>query len=1027
MRANRFALLSGLISLCVAGLPGQSLYNKPVKVLGDPNFIGTASTPLAYDSFGPNVVEGREFDQPLGIALDTSVSPPIIYVADTSNNRVLAFQYKTQLTAGAQADLVLGQPDRFSTLARGPGTSLTTGLRAPTGMAVDNNGNLYVADTGNNRIVRYPTPFNQPAGYQFPDLIIGQTSFTSANANSGGESATSLNLAGSYISHTALAFDAAGNLWVTDTGNHRVLRYPANLLKPYQNGPAADTVIGQGKFTTSGAPTSRTDKTGVYFPVGIAFDTSGRMLVADGLARVLVYAANPTTNAAAIRMLGVDVPTQANPNPASVSATNIGSPAGVAANGSNIFVADPGNSRVMVYETVDTWKAESLQFSPIALGVVGQPAFATSGANMGGLPSATTLNLPVDVAFAGGELFVSDNANNRVVVYPSASSGTSQTASRVIGQLDFPYNAPNLAEGKEFNLAGSLSNGVSGSAVLDFSTSPPHLYVADTVNNRVLGFNDFRHLATGQKADLVIGQPDFSSTARNYPSNSNTSPTQQSLNNPSSLAVDSVGNLYVADTFNGRVLRFPAPFLSGTTAMESADLVLGQRDFGSNVTDATARTLTAPVSLAFTQAGADTTQTSSGYLLVADANQSRVLIFPKPFSNGLAATKEIGQASFTSVTTGSDANHLTNPFAVAVDPVDRVLIADTGNRRIQVFDTVGNLPAVYPAPSFSITNGLSAPLSIGMAASGQFWVADANANQVLHFASIDQLPLKNYTSDAAQPAISPRSAFVDSFSNLLIADGLNRVLYFAPGLAAVNAANYISGKALAPGAFAAVFPDVSTNVIAPGSGSATSFPLPTTVADTQVLVNGNASPLFFVSPGQINLPLSMGLPTSGTVDVQVLRQSTGQVYGIAELSLNTASPALFTLTGTGSGQVAAINVTDGTVNSSKNPVARGQYVTLFGTGQGFVPNAPPDGQASSGPVPTIYLPQILLAGSLLVPNSGIQYSGLAPSLAGVWQINFQIPATAPTGGAVPIKVLMNSIPSDNLQVPGQISVTIAIK
>jgi len=1027
LRANRLALLSGLILLCVSGLFGQALYNKPVKVLGDPNFIGTAATPLAYDSLGPNVVEGREFDQPLGIALDTSVSPPIVYVADTSNNRVLAYQYKTQLTAGSQADLVLGQPDRFSTIAKGPGTAFTTGLKNPTGMVVDGSGNLYVADTGNNRILRYPTPFSQPAGYQFPDLIIGQSSFTSATANSGGESATSLNLTGSYISHTALAIDAAGNLWVTDTGNHRVLRYPAGLLNAYQNGPAADTVIGQGKFTTSGTGASRTDKTGIYFPVGLAFDTTGRMLLADGYARVLVYAASPTTNAPAIRILGVDVPTQTNPNPASVSTVNIGNSAGVAANSSNIFVSDVGNSRVMIYGTVDTWQAESIQFSPLAIGVVGQPAFATSSVNQGGLPSATGLNFPVDLAFAGGELFVSDSGNNRVLVYPSAATGTSQTASRVIGQLDFPYNAPNLVEGKEFDLAGSTSNGVSGSAVLDFSASPPHLYVADTVNNRVLGFNDFRHLATGQRADLVIGQPDFSSTVKNYPSNLDTSPSQQSLDNPSGLAVDSAGNLYVADTFNGRVLRFPAPFASGQTAMEKADMVIGQLDFGSNVTDTTARTLNAPVSLAFSQAGADATQTSNGYLLVTDANQSRVLLFPKPFSSGMSATKEIGQASFASTTTGSDANHLTNPIGMAVDPLDRVLIADTGNHRIQVFDTVENLPAVYPAPSFSITNGLNTPLSIGMAPSGQFWVADAAGNQLLHFASIDQLPLKNYTSDTTLQANSPRSAFVDTFSNLLIADGINRVLYFAPSLAAVNAANYISGKALAPGAFAAVFPGLSTNVIAPGTGSATSFPLPTTLADAQVLVSGNPAPLLFVSPGQINLPLPMGLPTGGTVDVQVVRSSTGQVYGIAEMSLNTASPALFTLTGTGSGQVAALNVVDGTVNSSKNPAARGQYVTIFGTGQGFVPNAPPDGQAATGPVSTPNLPQILLAGSLLVPDSGIQYSGLAPSLAGVWQINFQIPATAPTGGAVPIKVLMNSIPSDNQQVPGQISVTIAIK
>ena len=79
----------------------QGLFVKPVKVLGDPAFIGTASNPTQIEGNGPNVVEGREMSTPFGIALDTSVSPPIVYMADTGNNRVLGFQYATQLTAGS--------------------------------------------------------------------------------------------------------------------------------------------------------------------------------------------------------------------------------------------------------------------------------------------------------------------------------------------------------------------------------------------------------------------------------------------------------------------------------------------------------------------------------------------------------------------------------------------------------------------------------------------------------------------------------------------------------------------------------------------------------------------------------------------------------------------------------------------------------------------------------------------------------------------------------------------------------------
>jgi uncharacterized protein (TIGR03437 family) len=896
---------------------------------------------------------------------------------------------------------------------------------------VDNAGNLYVADSGNNRILRYPKPFSQPSGYQFPDLIIGQNSFSTSTGNSGGVKANTLLLSnGSFFPHTGLTFDSAGNLWVTDTGNNRVLRFPASVLVANQNGPSADTAVGQADLVSSVAVTARTIKSGLSNPTSVSFDSAGNMLVADGLDRVVVYAAGSIgTNVTASRILGVAVPTASQPNPPAVSAINVGNVTSVLASGNNVIVVDNGNNRILVYPPVSQWPFESTQYSPAATAVVGQNSFSASMANQSGPSSAATLSGPVDIAAAGAELFVADSGNHRVLVFPFGLTGPAGSASRVIGQLDFPYNAPNLVEGKEFFTAGPLSS-ASGSAILDLSATPPHLYVADTGNNRILGFNDFTHAVNGQKADLVIGQPDLLHTMVNYPSNVATTPNAQGLNSPSSLAIDSAGNLYVADTFNARILRFPAPFASGTTNLESADLVIGQTDFSSSVPDATAVTMSAPIALALTVEGANASITNSGYLVAADANQNRVLFFPKPFSDGMSATKVLGQPSFTSTASGPLPASLASPRGVAVDPEDRILVADTGNSRVQVFGSVQSVPAFLAAPSFSLSAGLTSPVSIGVAQSSQFWVADAAQNQLLHYPSIDQLPIMNYKSDATQPAVSPRSSFVDPYNNLLVADGINRIVYFAPALGVVNAANYISGRPLAPGAFAAIFPAISTNILASGTGSATSFPLPTTLADTQVLVNNNASALFFVSPGQINLPLSMSLATGGTVDLQVLRQSTGQVYGGAEVPLSSASPGLFTIGGTGSGQVAAINAVDGSINSATNAVVRGQYVSLFGTGQGFVTNAPPDGQAGTGPVPTAMNPQILLGSApnaAYVPDTNIQYSGLAPALAGVWQINFQVPMTAQAGNDVPIIVLMNSIPSDNPSVPGQIATTISIK
>jgi uncharacterized protein (TIGR03437 family) len=230
---------------------------------------------------------------------------------------------------------------------------------------------------------------------------------------------------------------------------------------------------------------------------------------------------------------------------------------------------------------------------------------------------------------------------------------------------------------------------------------------------------------------------------------------------------------------------------------------------------------------------------------------------------------------------------------------------------------------------------------------------------------------------------------------------------------------------LAPGTIAAVFPSIGTNIIANGTQANTMIPLPPVMADTQVLINSAAVPLFYVSPGQINLLLPIGLPSSGTADLQIIRQSTGQIYGAAEIALAGASPGLFTTAGTGTGQVAAENA-DNSLNSSTNPIAAGQVIQLFGTGQGFVAGAPADGSPGTGLIPTAGTPLVLI-NNVFVPTANIQYSGLAPSEVGVWQINVLVPSTTPPGNSVSIQVFLNSIPSGNPSNAAEIATTIAVK
>ncbi len=1026
---RRALILTGILVVSSSLILAQALFQKPVKVIGDSDFIGTAANPLAYHTIGPNWVEGRELQKPSGIALDNSVSPPILYIADSGNNRVLGYRYTTQTTPGALADIVIGQIDFYSNVAQNPANGgRQTGLNNPTGLAVDSAGNLYVADTGNNRILRFPQPFSSANANQFPSLVIGQKTYATTTQNLSGLSASSLAINANNAGRTGIAFDSSGNLWVADGGNNRVLRFPASALSAGANFPAADTVIGQPGFTATSTVSPNRGSTAAFSgPNGISLDSAGNLYVTDQLYRVLVFNAPLTTAMAASAILGVDTTSTSATTP---TQTEMNAPTGVLGLTSGPVVADTGNNRVLVYAPQSQWTQTTL--SPAATTVIGQTSFTVNTANEGNADAgAGTLQTPVDFALNVSELYVVDSGNNRVLVFTYAPTGVSANATRVIGQLDFPYYGPNLVDGKGFSFPGPYPGG----AVLDNSVAPARLYVADTVNNRILGFRNFTNLQNGIPADLVIGQPDFNRIVPNYPTGSTTVPTQSGLYLPTGLTIDSAGNLYVSDTGNSRVVRFPAPYASGTTSLESADLVLGQTNFTTNITDATSVTLNSPVGLGLTSGAAKAGGTAPGWLAVADSAQNRVLMFPTPFVSGMNASVVLGQSNFTNSTAGAGLTGLNSPRGLAIDPQDRIIVADTTNTRVQIFDSAPYLANGAQAVN-TITSGFTTPVSVSTGPGGDFWVADYGANRSLHFPAVPNLPLTNNAPDASLGGVGPHWVYVDTANNLLLTDSLNRVLYFAPQINLANAATY-STRALAAGTVAALFPTVTTNSIAKGTAPAPAnqFPLPTVLGDTSVTVGGTPVPLLYVSPGQDNIILPQALPTSGSVDLQAIQASTGQILGGAEIELAAASPGLFAYSG-GAGPLVAVNLQDSTLNSTAHPVVRGQYVILYGTGVGPVANPPADGTAASGQ-PASDFPQVLIASSGSTTSSTgtttplpafipatVNYSGLAPGFAGLWQINVQIPLEAQSGSAVVIKLYEKDIP--NLDQTSALTTTLAV-
>ena len=165
-------------------------------------------------------------------------------------------------------------------------------------------------------------------------------------------------------------------------------------------------------------------------------------------------------------------------------------------------------------------------------------------------------------------------------------------ATRVQGQIGFNFRSINLVEGRELFLAagptslpGGAGNVLLGAAVvIDRGSNPPRLYISDTYNNRILGFADARLVKPGDFADIIIGQSSQFETKANSPTADVDQVTDQGLLQPAGLAVDANGNLYVADSGNGRILRFARPFEQSQKFAQRANLVIGQSSFNIKIT-----------------------------------------------------------------------------------------------------------------------------------------------------------------------------------------------------------------------------------------------------------------------------------------------------------------------------------------------------------------------------------------------------------------------------------------------------------
>jgi uncharacterized protein (TIGR03437 family) len=961
------------------------------------------------------------------LAFDTS-STPILYVADLFNNRILAWKNPSALTLANQADKVIGQRDFYSAFEGGPGRTApalgSAGLSLPSGLAVDSTGNLYVYDAGNNRILRFPKPLDQQGEFVSPDLVIGQKTPGSGNQFNQGlpkptEKTLASNRAGSVF-HATLAFDPQGNLWASDPGNHRVLRYPKANLSGSE--PAADLVLGQSTFISDDAPTVvQSTLLGLVLPSAIAVDSNGGVYVTDNIQRVVYYAA-PATGVNATRVLGVvptptqQVPAVPAPNTYTVgrTANEVGIPQCVFTLGTIPFVCDSTANRIVRYNSPDQWATPVPDaFSPAQVAFYGQNSALEGGSNRGrgpGRPESNTLFRPSAAAVLNNELWVADTGNNRILVLGETGNLNFTIGTRLVGQARFDANGTNLVEGRDLfvnfvptspeiqdrDLCAAITGPFRGSALaVDRNSTPNHLYVADSINNRILAFNDVRSVGTDtrtlltQEADLFIGQPDKYHTAGNYPNANRLSPSDQGLCTPSGVAVDAEGNLWVADTGNGRLVRFPAPFNQPAGTIHRATVVLGQSNFTFKITDPSSFTMSLPVGV---------TVFSYGDVAASDVLHNRVLIFHKngaDFVNGQPARAVLGQQNFDAIGASSGTAGLNRPRGLAVDTSDRLFVADSGNNRVLVFtntQTTGNGAGGTALPNLSSPEGVAISPH-----SGEIWVAASAANTIYRFLEFS-LSSVQPTPTAQLASAAPIALALDNFDNIIAVEAVNRITFYFAQMAYRSTATFASGNniisSLTPGLYVLVGRLGKEFALTPESAIP---PYPTVMSGVQVLVNGIPAPITKTTETLIFFLVPNNAPTSGTADVLVTRPATGEILAAGTFAMGPAAPGLFTVNQQGTGQIAA-QLLDGSTNGPSNKVGLGDILILWGTGYGHLDNLPPDGTANGQAIPTDIKPVITIGGITLDPKN-IEYSGMNPVLPGLWQINIRLPKLGDPGGA----------------------------
>ncbi|MDR3719570.1 MAG: hypothetical protein P4K98_12270 [Bryobacteraceae bacterium] len=348
-------------------------------VLGQTDFV----------SYLPNqstTVNAAPTAQTLRYAVGVAYNGKVLAVADSENNRVLIWN-SLPATNDQAADLVVGQPD-FVSYTSGQdglygfptGHSSATSLRAPSGVYLDANNGLWVADTGNDRVLYYG-PITQNG--QAATLVLGQNNFSVDQQNLYALKTTAATL----FAPASVSSDGQ-RLIVADNFQNRVLIW--NTI-PTTNGQAADVVVGQPDFTSNYSNTYWTTVDSQY-----VVNYHSGLCASNG--------SDTTTEVGTTLYLYP-----------SMCAATLSSPMAAISDGTRLYIADTGNDRVLIYNQIPTQPGTP---ADILLGGINFLSDDTSDSNTPqDVASVASFKGPNSLAWDGTNLYVADTFNRRISVF----------------------------------------------------------------------------------------------------------------------------------------------------------------------------------------------------------------------------------------------------------------------------------------------------------------------------------------------------------------------------------------------------------------------------------------------------------------------------------------------------------------------------------------------------------------------------------------------------------------------------------